>query len=129
MTRALVPVTLVTLFVVGVQLAVFSTLRFAGVVVMLVWLWPFAVGLAGFTVARASWRRVVGGRLLRHARRRRPSGSPRWSGSSLAYGASRLGKEGVGDLDSAAWWVTPALAAAAGSVAPLLYVALGGFAP
>jgi hypothetical protein len=34
----------------------------------------------------------------------------------------------VGDLDSAALWVTPALAAAAGFVAPLLYVASGVFA-
>ena len=39
-------------------------------------------------------------------------------GVVLAFGASRLGKEGVGDLDSAAWWVTPVLAAAAGFVAP-----------
>ena len=43
----------------------------------------------------------------------------------LAYGASRLGKEGVGDLDSAAWWVTPVLAAAAGVAAPVIYI-VGG---
>ena len=42
-------ITLITLMVVGVQLAVFTQLRFAGVVVMLVWLWPVAVGLTGLT--------------------------------------------------------------------------------
>ena len=45
--------------------------------------------------------------------------------SLLAYGASRLGKEGVGDLDSAAWWVTPVLAAGAGLVAPVIFT-VGG---
>ena len=49
MRRVFVPVTLVTLIVVGCQLAIFSTLRFEGVVVMLVWLWPLCVGLAGYT--------------------------------------------------------------------------------
>ena len=49
MTRALIPVTVVTMFIVGIQLAIFSNLRFAGVVFMLVWLWPFTLGLAGFT--------------------------------------------------------------------------------
>ena len=48
-TRALIPVTVVTMFIVGAQLSIFSTWRFAGVVFMLVWLWPFALGLAGFT--------------------------------------------------------------------------------
>jgi hypothetical protein len=45
----------------------------------------------------------------------------------LAYGASRLGREGVGDLDSAAWWVTPLIAAGAGFVAPALFVAASFF--
>ena len=43
-----------------------------------------------------------------------PFGLTAMVGVVLAYGASRLGKEGVGDLDSAAWWVTPILAAARG---------------
>jgi cell shape-determining protein MreD len=46
---------------------------------------------------------------------------------ALAYGASRLGKEGVGDLDSAAWWVTPLIAAAAGFVAPAIFVGASFF--
>lgn len=123
MTRALVPVTVVTLFVVGLQLSVFSTWRFAGVVFMLVWLWPFGLGLAGFT-STSIWAAIVGGVFFdTHATT--PFGLTAMVGVVLAYAASRLGKEGVGDLDSAAWWVTPILAAAAGAAAPVIYT-LGG---
>ena len=123
MTRALIPVTVITMFIVGVQLSVFSTWRFAGVVFMLVWLWPFALGLAGFTTL-SIWAAVVGGVFFdTHAAT--PFGLTAMVGVVLAYGASRLGKEGVGDLDSAAWWVTPILAAGAGLVAPVIYTAGG----
>jgi len=122
-TRALIPVTVVTLFIVGVQLSVFSTWRFAGVVFMLVWLWPFTLGLAGFT-ALSIWAAVVGGVFFdTHATT--PFGLTAMIGVVLAYGASRLGKEGVGDLDSAAWWVTPILAGGAGLAAPVIYTAGG----
>ena len=124
MSRALVPATVVSLFVVALQLSIFSTLRFSGVVIMLVWLWPLAMGLAGFTVL-SLWSAFVTGVLFdTHAST--PFGLTALVGLILAYGASRLGKEGVGDLDSAALWVTPALAATGGFVAPLLY-AVGGF--
>jgi cell shape-determining protein MreD len=120
-SRALVPVTLVTLFIVALQLSILSSLRFAGVVVMLVWLWPLAMGLAGFTVLSV-WSALVAGVFFdTHAVT--PFGLTAAVGMLLAYGASRLGKEGVGDLDSAAWWVTPIIAAGGGFVAPLLYVA------
>jgi hypothetical protein len=122
-TRALIPVTVVTMFIVGLQLSVFSSLRFAGVVFMLVWLWPFALGLAGFTTL-SIWVAVVGGVFFdTHAAT--PFGLTAMVGVVLAYGASRLGKEGVGDLDSAAWWVTPILAGGAGFAAPVLYTAGG----
>jgi cell shape-determining protein MreD len=123
-SRALIPVTVVTLFIVALQLSILSPLRFAGVVVMLVWLWPFALGLGGFTVLSV-WSAVVAGVFFdTHAVT--PFGLTAVVGVLLAYGASRLGKEGVGDLDSAAWWVTPALSAGAGFAAPLMYV-IGGF--
>ncbi len=123
MTRALIPVTVVTMFVVGVQLAVFSTWRIAGVVFMLVWLWPFTLGLAGFTTL-SLWAAVVGGVFFdTHATT--PFGLTAMVGVVIAFGASRLGKEGVGDLDSAAWWVTPILAAVAGAAAPVIYT-IGG---
>ena len=123
MTRALVPVTLVTLVVVGVQLAIFSTLRVEGAVIMLVWLWPVAMGLMGYTAVGL----VVGleSGLFFDTHSAAPFGLTIVVGVALAWVASRLGKEGVGDLDSAAWWVTPLLAAVAGAVAPFLYVALG----
>lgn len=123
MNRALVPVTLVTLFVVGLQLAIFTTLRVDGVVVMLVWLWPLCMGLVG-DGALALISAVVAG-LFFDTHASTPFGITAVVGLALAYVATRLGREGVGDLDSAAWWVTPLIALVAGFVAPALYVALG----
>jgi rod shape-determining protein MreD len=125
-TQSRVLITLATLIVVGVQLAVFTQWRFAGAVVMLVWLWPVAVGLTGLT-SLAMFAGLLAG-LLFDAQSATPFGLSALVGIVLAYFASRLGKEGVGDLDSAALWVTPAIAAAAGFMAPLLYVASGVFA-
>jgi len=118
--RVLVPATLATLVIVAIQLSIFSGLRFAGVVVMVVWLWPMAMGLAGLT-ALSLWCALVAGVFFdTHAAT--PFGLTALVALLLAYGASRLGREGVGDLDSAAWWVTPLLAATAGFLAPLLFV-------
>ncbi len=125
MSRALAPVTLVTLFLVGLQLAIFTTLRFDGVVIMLVWLWPLAMGLAGVT-SLALTAAVVAG-LFFDTHGTTPFGLTAAVGLALAYGASRLGREGVGDLDSAAWWVTPLLGALGGFSAPLLYTFFGLF--
>ena len=124
MRRALVPLTLMTLLMVGVQLSIFSTLRFSGVVIMIVWLWPLVVGLAGLT-SLSIWTAVVAG-VFFDTHSTTPFGLTAAVGVLLAYVASRLGKEGVGDLDSAAWWVTPAIAALGGFLAPLIYV-IGGF--
>lgn len=126
MRRALAPLAIVTLFVVGLQLAVFTSLRVAGVVVMVVWLWPLAMGLAGYT-SLALVAAVIAG-LFFDTHSTTPFGLSVLVALCLAYGASRLGKEGVGDLDSAAWWVTPLLGALGGLVAPALFVVLGGFA-
>ncbi|MDE3065311.1 MAG: hypothetical protein KGJ36_06545 [Acidobacteriota bacterium] len=123
MRRALAPLTLVTLLVVGAQLAIFTSLRVAGVVVMLVWLWPLAVGLAGYTALGVAAGALAG--LFFDTHGTTPFGLSALVGMTVAYGASRLGREGVGDLDSAAWWVTPALAALGGLLAPLLFVAFG----
>jgi len=79
------------MFIVGVQLSVFSNWRFAGVVFMLVWLWPFALGLAGFTTL-SIWAAVVAGVFFdTHAAT--PFGLTAMVGVVLAFGASRLGKE------------------------------------
>jgi len=124
-SRVLAPVTLVTLFVVAIQLSIFSSLRFAGVVVMIVWLWPLAMGLAGLT-ALSLWSALVAG-VFFDTHSSTPFGLTAIVALLLAYGASRLGREGVGDLDSAAWWVTPLIAAGAGFVAPLVFVGASFF--
>jgi hypothetical protein len=122
--RTLLPATIVTLFVVAIQLEILSSLRVAGTVIMLVWLWPVAMGLAGFT-GLAIYVAVLGGVLVdTHATT--PFDLTAIVGVLAAYGASLLGREGVGDLDSAAYWVTPVLAALAGFTAPVLYT-IGGF--
>jgi hypothetical protein len=124
--RTLLLATIVTLFVVAIQLEIFSSLRFAGTVIMLVWLWPVAVGLAGFTNL-ALYVALLGG-VLADTHATTPFGLTAIVGLLLAYGSSLLGREGVGDLDSAAYWVTPVLAAVAGFVGPLLYTFAGVFA-
>ncbi len=126
MNQARVLVALATLAIVGVQLAVFTQWRFAGAVVMLVWLWPVAVGLTGVT-SLALFAGLFAGFLF-DAQSATPFGLSALVGVLLAFFASRLGKEGVGDLDSAAFWVTPALAAAGGLAAPLMFVVSGIFA-
>jgi hypothetical protein len=123
--RALGPLVLVTLIVVGTQLAIFTSLRVAGVVIMLVWLWPLAMGLAGYTGLGIVAGIVTGVFFDTHGST--PFGISVLVGVTLAYAASRLGREGVGDLDSAAWWVTPMLGALGGFVAPLLFVSFGLF--
>ena len=60
MRKALLPVTVATLLMVAIQLSIFSIWRFAGVVVMVVWLWPLAIGLTGLT-ALAMWSAMVAG--------------------------------------------------------------------
>ncbi len=126
MIQARAGITLLTLVVVGVQFAVFTQWRFAGAVVMLVWLWPVAVGLTGLTSLALAAGLLSG--ILFDAQSATPFGLSALVGVLLAFAASRLGKEGVGDLDSAALWVTPVIAAAAGFVAPVVFVVGGAVA-
>jgi len=121
--RALAPAVVMTLLIVAVQLSILSSLRIQGVVVMLVWLWPLAMGLTGNTSLALVTALVAGVFFDTHATT--PFGLTAVVALVLAYAASRLGREGVGDLDSAAWWVTPILAALGGFAAPLLYVVAG----
>jgi hypothetical protein len=84
------------------------------------------MGLAGFT-SLALYVALVGGVLVdTHATT--PFGLTAIVGLLLAYSSSLLGREGVGDLDSAAYWVTPVLAAVGGFFAPLVYTFGGVFA-
>jgi len=122
--RALVPALLVTLVIVAVQLEILSSLRFFGVVIMVVWLWPLVMGLAGYT-ALSLFVALVGG-LLFDTHATTPLGLSVVVGLLLAYVASLLGREGIGDIDSAAIWVTPVLGAIGGAAAPVLFT-IGGF--
>jgi cell shape-determining protein MreD len=124
--KALLPAVFVSLVIVAVQLTILSTLRFDGVVIMLVWLWPLVMGLTGFTSLALVTALVAGVFFDTHAAT--PFGLTAAVAVVIAYGASRLGREGVGDLDSAAWWMTPLLAAVGGLCAPAMYVFAGFFA-
>jgi len=124
--RQLIPAAIATLFVLAMQLVIFSGLRFAGVVIMIVWLWPIAMGIAGYTVL--SLLVALGAGVFFDLHSVTPFGLTPAVGMLLGYATSRLGREGVGDLDSAAWWVAPIIAAGAGFVAPLAYVLSGFFA-
>jgi hypothetical protein len=124
--KALVPAVFVTLVIVALQLTILSTLRFDGVVIMLVWLWPLVMGLTGFTSLALVIALISGVFFDTHAAT--PFGLTAAVAVVIAYGASRLGREGVGDLDSAAWWMTPLLAAAGGFCAPAMYAFAGFFA-
>jgi rod shape-determining protein MreD len=116
-------VAVVSVLITGLQLAVFSSWRFAGVVVMLVWLWPVCLGLAGSGPQAITGGAVSGFLFDAHAQTH--FGLTAVVGASIGYAVSRLGREGVGDLDSAALWVAPIIGAAAGFVTPVLYV-VGG---
>ncbi|MEI6710280.1 MAG: hypothetical protein WCL17_04800 [Actinomycetota bacterium] len=125
MIRELFPTFLVSLVIVAFQLIVFSNLRINGVVVMLIWLWPLCVGLAGSTVAALLSGLVSGVFFDTHAAT--PFGLSAVVALVVAYSAVRLGREGVGDLESAAWWVAPVIAAVGGLIAPVLFLVAGLF--
>jgi len=124
--RSIVGVTVVSVVLVALQLSLLTQLRLSGTVVMVVWLWPMTVGLTGLTVPALVAAVVTGYLFDAHATT--PFGLSIAVGVALALGAVRMGREGVGDLDSAAFWVTPALGALAGFTSPLLFVAAGVFA-
>lgn len=123
MNRYLVPVAIASVVVVALQWSLLSSLRLGGAVIMLVWLWPLALGLVGASEAGIMAGVITG--VLFDAHTTTPFGLTAVAGAAMAYGASRLGREGVGDLDSAAFWVGPVLAAAGGTLTPVLYCLLG----
>lgn len=125
MIRELFPTFLASLVAVALQLVVFSTIHISGVAVMIIWLWPLCVGLAGSTTAALFSGLVTGIFFDTHAAT--PFGLSAVVAVIIAYLAVRLGREGVGDLDSAAWWVAPVIAAAGGFFAPAVFVLSGLF--
>lgn len=111
------------LVLVVVQIALVDRLSIAGVHAELIWVLPVAAGLgAGPMPGMAAG--FVGG-VVADLYLPTPFGLTALVGTVLGYALGRLGEEGVGDLGGAAWWVAPALAAAAGALAPLLYALCG----
>ena len=123
MTRGIALLALVTLLLVAVQISIVSPLRVAGVVVMVVWLWPLALGLTSSTGVAVAAGFVTG--LLFDAHTITPFGLTALVGAALAWIMSLLAREGVGDLDGSAWWVPAILVAVGGLAAPLMFV-VGG---
>ena len=125
MSRLLAVLVVITGLLVAVQLDVLSHVRIFGVVVMVVWLWPFCLGLLGAGPAALITGAVAG--LCFDAHAATAFGLNAAVGAALAAIAVRLGRNSVGDVDGAAWWTAPALAAATGLLAPLLFVGAGAF--
>jgi hypothetical protein len=118
-----VTLALVTVALVALQVSIVSPLRVGGVVLMVVWLWPFAVGLTGSTAVAVTTGLLAG--LLFDSTTATPYGLTGLVGAAIGWGISLLAREGIGDLDGSAWWVPALLAGLAGAAAPLLYVAAG----
>ena len=125
MSRALLALSLLGLFLVAIQLDILSSLRVAGVVVMAIWLWPFCIAIVGQATAAMVSGVALG--LLFDAHTATPFGLTAVVGGLIAFGSIRLAREGAGDLEGAAWWMTPLMAAIVGFLAPLLFVVVGIF--
>jgi cell shape-determining protein MreD len=121
--RGWVALALATVTLVGVQIAIVSPLRVSGVVVMVVWLWPLALGLTARPAVAVGGGLLAG--LLFDSFTATPYGLSAVVGALLAWAISALAREGVGDLDASAWWVPAGLLALGGLVAPVLYVVIG----
>ena len=122
MSRLVLSLFIVTGFLVAVQVDVLSHIRVFGVVVMVVWLWPLCLGLLGAGPSAVVVGVVSG--LCFDAHAATAFGINAVVGGAVAAVAIRLERNGIGDVDGAAWWMAPALASIAGLVAPLLLVAV-----
>jgi hypothetical protein len=122
--RATVAAVVATCTLVALQLDIVSPWRISGVVIMIVWLWPVAFGVAGATGPAVATGVLAG--LLFDARTVTPYGLTAIVGALLGLAAARLGREGVGDLDGAAWWMAPLLRTRRRLSRALLFAA-GGF--
>lgn len=89
----------------AVQLSVFSPVRVAHVTIMLIWVWALALGIS---INR--WYAAIGGAVvgfMLDAQSSTPLLTFAVTGAVVGYICGRLGEEGIGDLDGAAWWSGP----------------------
>ncbi len=110
----------VAVVLVALQVVVISDWRIAGAVIVVPWMWAFALGMTGQRSLAVATGVVAG--LLFDAYVATPFGASAILGALVGWSASALGQEGVGDLDSANWWVTPGLGLVTGFAAPLVFV-------
>ena len=120
--RNLVAVIVASVVVTSLQLTIVSPLRSAGVVIMVVWLWPIVLGLTGVT-SLAVMGGVVSGFLF-DAQCATPFGLSAIVGGLLGYVSGRLGDEGIGNFGGSAWWTAPVVSALGGFIAPLVFALL-----
>ena len=89
----------------AVQLSALSPIRIAHVSIMLIWIWTLALGIS---INR--WYATVGGAFvgfMLDAQSSTPLLTFAVTGAIVGYICGRLGEEGIGDLDGAAWWSGP----------------------
>lgn len=123
MSRLVVLTALASLTLVALQSAIASHVRIAGVVVMLVWLWPFAVAMVASQ--RVAIVVALGVGFLFDVQCATPLGLTMAVNLVVALVMARLVREGIGDFDGVAYWVPSVMAALAGLVAPLMTVIVG----
>ena len=120
MNRFAAPVVLVSIVVVAIQLSLLSSLRVFGAVIMLVWLWPLCAGLLGDQRSGVVAGLLSG--LLFDAHVATPFGLFAVVGALVGYVAGMLGREDLGDLRGAVWWMPLAIGGGFGLATPLVLV-------
>lgn len=118
-------VAIASIVVVSLQTTIVSPYRIAGIVIMLVWLWPLCVGLLGDQ--RSGVVAGVASGLLFDTHVATPFGLFAVVGGVVGYVAGLLGQEDLGDLRGAVWWMPLAIGGGFGFVAPLVLVVVGFF--
>lgn len=124
--RTWVPrVVLASIVVVALQTTVVSPARIAGIAIMAVWLWPLSVGLFGDQNSGVVAGVVTGFLFDTHVAT--PFGLFTVVGGIVGYVAGMLGREDLGDLRGAVWWMPLAIGGGFGFVTPVVFVIVGFF--
>lgn len=124
--RTWVPrVALASIVIVAMQTTIVSPYRIAGIVIMLVWLWPLCAGLLGDQRSGVVAGVISG--LLFDAHVATPFGLFAVVGALVGYAAGTLGREDLGDLRGSVWWMPLAIGGGFGLATPLVLVIVGFF--
>ena len=118
-------VAIASIVIVSVQTTIVSPYRIAGIAIMLVWLWPLCVGLLGDQRSGVVAGVISG--LLFDAHVATPFGLFAVVGGVVGYVAVLLGREDLGDLRGAVWWMPLAIGGGFGLATPIVLVVIGFF--